>query len=90
MSKRSRSFVIGGALLAVIAVVYFSFFYPPPSGEETAGTIGAVEKYRAPQITEEDVVLEGEQPTEPTETSRTLSTDQPTLDMHQMVEAMQA
>ncbi len=88
MSKKNRSFVMGGAILAVIAVVYFAFFYPPVTGEDAKGTIGAVQKYRAEQITEKDVVLEGEQSTEPTETDQTLSTDQPTLEMQEMVEAM--
>jgi hypothetical protein len=38
--------------------VYFSFFYPPVSTSDTEGTIGAVKKYRAEQITEKDIMLD--------------------------------
>ncbi len=54
-----RALIIAGSLIAALAVVYFSFFYPPVSTSDTEGTIGAVKKYRAEQITEKDVVLEG-------------------------------
>ncbi|MGH7451967.1 MAG: hypothetical protein ACRENG_11505, partial [bacterium] len=60
LSGRKGALLIGGALVAVIAVVYFSFFYPSLSQDEAAGTIGGVkkaEKYRAGQMSEADVVL---------------------------------
>jgi hypothetical protein len=54
-----RGLIIGGSVIVALAVVYFAFFYPPASVRDTEGTIGAVKKYRAEQITEKDVVLEG-------------------------------
>lgn len=80
MKNRTKGLVIGGAILAVIAVVYFSFFYPPPSGEETAGTVGGVKKYRAPQITEKDVVLEGQQSTESQPADQVSADDEATFE----------
>ena len=58
MKSRTRNLVIAGALVAVIAIVYFSFFYPPVSGDDTTGTIGKAQKYRAQQMTDKDVVLQ--------------------------------
>ena len=58
MKSRTRNFVIAGALIAVIAIVYFSFFYPPVSSNDTTGTIGKAQKYRAQQMTDKDVVLQ--------------------------------
>lgn len=57
---KKTSWLIGGALLAILAVVYFSFFYPPTPEDEVTGTIGAAKKYRSDQITESDVTLAGE------------------------------
>lgn len=47
------------AILAVGAALYFEGFRPQDATEEAAGTIGAVKKYRAEQIGEQDVVLGG-------------------------------
>lgn len=58
-SAMKRALIVAGSLVAALAVIYFSFFYPPVSTSDTEGTIGAVKKYRAEQITEKDVVLEG-------------------------------
>lgn len=58
-SGSKRALIIAGSVIVALAVVYFSFFYPPVSTSDTEGTIGAVKKYRAEQITEKDVVLEG-------------------------------
>ena len=57
---KKTSWLIGGALLAILAIVYFSFFYPPTPEDELTGTIGAAKKYRSDQITEGDVKLAGE------------------------------
>ena len=57
---KKTSWLIGGALLAILAVVYFSFFYPPTPEDEITGTIGAAKKYRSDQIAEGDVKLAGE------------------------------
>ena len=50
-----------GVAIAVAAVVYFGFFFPPPPGDDVTGTIGAVQKYRAEQMSDDDVVLAGEE-----------------------------
>jgi hypothetical protein len=51
-------YVIGGLVAAGIAgVFFFTAVEFPPKNEEAVGTIGAVKKYRAEQITEGDVVL---------------------------------
>src|SRR5512143_3588020 len=57
-SGSKRTLIIAGSLIVALAVVYFSFFYPPVSTSDTEGTIGAVKKYRAEQITEKDIVLD--------------------------------
>jgi len=59
VTKRSprKGVVLGGALLALLVVVYFVFFFPPTPAEDATGAIGAAEKYRAEQITDEDVIL---------------------------------
>ncbi|HSQ75922.1 MAG TPA: hypothetical protein VLT13_10215 [Bacteroidota bacterium] len=57
---KKTSWLIGGALLAILAVVYFSFFYPPTPEDEVTGAIGAAKKYRSDQITQGDVTLAGE------------------------------
>ena len=49
--------VIGGILVAVIAVVYFSFLYPWPGNSDVLGTIGGVKKYNSQQISDKDVQL---------------------------------
>ena len=57
MKKR---IVYGGGLAAVLMIVYFAFFYPWPNDENVQGTIGGVKKYNSPQISEKDVVLDGQ------------------------------
>ncbi len=44
---------------AAAVAVYFTYYYPPASHEDTAGTIGAVKKYRIQQISENDILLAG-------------------------------
>jgi len=50
------SWLIAGAVVAIVAVVYFSFYYPPTPAGDAQGTIGAAQKYRSEQITDKDVV----------------------------------
>src|SRR5437867_6597244 len=58
-SRRTRFIVLGGALIAVVAVIaYFSKVWPP-KGQDVAGSIGVAERYRSEQIKNEDVVLDG-------------------------------
>ena len=54
-----KSVLVGIAaivVIGVVAVVYFSQW--PPSSEDATGAIGAAERYRAEQITDEDVILD--------------------------------
>ena len=58
-SRRTRFIILGGALIAVVAVIgYFSKVWPP-KGQDVAGSIGVAERYRSEQIKNEDVVLDG-------------------------------
>jgi len=62
MSKnRSLLGVIG--VVAAAVIIYFGFFYPQPSGDDLSATIGTVAKHQNEQITNEDVVLAGEEST---------------------------
>jgi hypothetical protein len=54
--SRKYSWLIAGAVVAIIAVVYFSFYYPPVPASDSQGTIGAAQKYRSEQIADKDVV----------------------------------
>ncbi len=59
---RGNKWWLGGlAVIGVAVIGYFAFFYPPAKQEsqEMLGTIGAVEKYRADQIAEQDVTVAG-------------------------------
>jgi len=57
----ARKAVLGVVIVvAVLVVVYFGFFFGPQRAERMKGAIGTVDKYRAEQISDEDVVLEGE------------------------------
>ena len=44
-------------LIAIVVVAYFAFIHPPGGRDGAEGTIGAVDKYRDQQISDEDVVL---------------------------------
>ena len=57
MTTKKNGVLVGIAVIAVVgvaAVLYFSQW--PPAEEEVAGAIGAAERYRAEQITDEDVI----------------------------------
>ena len=59
MATKKTGVLVGIAAIAVIgvaAVLYFSQW--PPSGEDATGAIGAAERYRAEQISNEDVKIE--------------------------------
>ena len=63
MSKnRSLLGVIG--VVAAAVIIYFGFFYPPVDGDDLKGAIGTVTKHQNEQITNEDVVLAGEESTD--------------------------
>lgn len=57
MTNKKWIFAAAAAVLIVAAVGYVGTRFPPGSDEGTAGTIGAVKKHSAPQISEKDVVL---------------------------------
>src|SRR5258708_37908424 len=52
--------VLGGVLVAVVAVVYFTTLYPWPGKDNVQGTIGGAKKYQSQQISDKDVKLEGQ------------------------------
>jgi len=59
MTTKKNGVLVSIAAIAVIgvaAVLYFSQW--PPAEEDAAGAIGAAERYRAEQITDEDVILD--------------------------------
>jgi len=59
MTTKKTGVLVGIAAIAVIgvaAVLYFSQW--PPAQEDATGAIGAAERYRAEQITDEDVILD--------------------------------
>lgn len=58
--KRQRM-LIGFGGLAIVLVAVIAFVSPNFRNEEASGAIGAVQKHRAPQITQSDVVLGDEQ-----------------------------
>ena len=58
-SNRSLLGIIG--IIAAAVVIYFGFFNAPPSGDDLQATIGTVAKHQNEQISDEDVVLAGEE-----------------------------
>lgn len=60
-TMQNRKWIVAAAavFVAAIAVGYVAL-RPGPSPEDAAGTVGAVKKHRAPQITQQDVVLGSE------------------------------
>ena len=63
MKKNLRLLGVIGVVAAGV-IVYFGFFYPPVDGDDLKGAIGTVTKYQNEQITNEDVVLAGEESTD--------------------------
>lgn len=59
-SKRGTLILTTGVFAAMILVIMFAVKSSPVDEQETSGTIGAVKKYNASQIAEQDVVLQGE------------------------------
>lgn len=60
MSTKSMV-LISVIVLAILAVAFFGLYYPPPADEAAQGAIGGVEKHRAEQISDEDVLLGDEE-----------------------------
>lgn len=59
--KNNRSLLGIIGIIAAAVVIYFGFFNPPPSGDDLQATIGTVAKHQNEQISDEDVVLAGEE-----------------------------
>lgn len=59
--EKRRRMLIGFGGLAVVLVAVIAFVSPNFRSEDARGAIGAVEKHRAPQIAQSDVVLGDEQ-----------------------------
>lgn len=57
MSSKTRLPLFGGMVIVIVLVLFFAFTNDQPADEEASGAIGAAEKYRTEQITEEDVEL---------------------------------
>src|SRR3982751_1770576 len=54
-----RKVAIGGGIAAAAVIVALSTGMFPPDGKDTAGTIVPAQRYKAPQITAEEVKLQG-------------------------------
>ena len=65
MSTKYRGLFIGLAVVAIVAVAFFSFIYSPPREEGLKGAIGTAERYRAEQISPDDVLLVARTPPPP-------------------------
>jgi hypothetical protein len=59
-SKRGTLVITAAVFAAMILVIMVAVKSPTLQEEETSGTIGAVKKYNAAQMTDQDVVLQGE------------------------------
>src|SRR5512140_753691 len=57
--RRNMLYIFAGVVVALLAVI--AFVSPRFRSEDASGAIGAVQKHRAPQIKQADVVLGDEQ-----------------------------
>jgi hypothetical protein len=62
--NRNRSLLGVIGIVAAAVIIYFGFFYPQPADDDLKATIGTVTKHQNEQITDEDVVLAGEETTD--------------------------
>jgi len=62
--NRNRSLLGVIGIIAAVVIVYFGFFYQQPAEDDLKATIGTVAKHQNEQITNEDVVLAGEETTD--------------------------
>lgn len=60
-ADKRRKILIGFGGLAVVLVAVIAYVSPTFRNENASGAIGAVQKHRAPQIAQKDVILGGEQ-----------------------------
>lgn len=59
--KNNRSLLGVIGIIAAAVIIYFGFFNTQPAGEDLQATIGTVAKHQNEQISNEDVVLAGEE-----------------------------
>jgi hypothetical protein len=59
--KNNRSLLGVIGVIAAAVIIYFGFFNTQPAGEDLQATIGTVAKHQNEQISNEDVVLAGEE-----------------------------
>jgi len=59
--KNNRSLLGVIGVIAAAVIIYFGFFNTQPAGEDLQATIGTVAKHQNEQISDEDVVLAGEE-----------------------------
>jgi len=53
---------IGSAgVVAAALIIYLGIFAPSPTGDDVTGTINTVQKYQTDQMSDTDVILEGEE-----------------------------
>jgi len=62
--NRNRNLLGIIGIVAAAVIIYFGFFYTQPEGDDLKATIGTVTKHQNEQITNEDVVLAGEETTD--------------------------
>ncbi len=60
--KRAKILLVTALVVAaVVLVISIGRIYPPVSQDQATGTIGAVKKYRVQQISDQDVILAGQE-----------------------------
>src|SRR3982751_3499841 len=64
-----RKVAIGGGIAAAAVIVALSTGMFPPNAKDTAGTIVPAERYRAPQITSDDVKVGGQSGSQASQTN---------------------
>ena len=69
-----QKLIMGGIAVVIVGIVYVSFISPWPLNQQAEGTIGAVKKYRADQINDKDVKIDG-QSTDQLQANNTTTTE---------------
>ena len=59
--SNKRMYIGSAGVIAVAIFIYLGFFAANPTGDDITGTINTVEKYQTEQMSDADVVLEGEE-----------------------------
>ncbi len=59
--SNKRMYVGSAGIVAVALIIYLGLFAPNHTGEDVTGTINTVQKYQTDQMSDTDVILEGEE-----------------------------